>query len=299
MKSNKRILVIRLSALGDIIASFPTFAAIRQYYPQAEITLLTLSPFKPLVEGCPYFDKVWTINRWSWTQLPAWLSFAKDLRGRGFDCVYDIQRNDRTRILSLLAPSGLRKKWYDRKGGGFSYETDALVATDISRFPAVDLNWMSGDIARFDIPRPFVLIVPGSAPQHPQKRWPVAMYAELAQRIKELGYVPVLVGTQAEADVIGHIGGLAPYAVSLCGKTSIKDIAELARHAAAAIGNDTGPMHLISAAGCPVVSLFSGRSNPVQSAPRGKSVSVLREENIADIPVVAVFNAFRSLLSRD
>lgn len=299
MTSNKRILVIRLSALGDIIASFPTFAAIRKYYPQAEITLLTMASFASLVEGCPYFDKVWTISRWSWTQPLAWLSFAKDLRARGFDCVYDIQRNDRTRILALLAPARLRKKWYDRKGGGFSYAPDALVATDISRFPPADLGWMCGDISRFGLAQPFVLLVPGSAPQHPQKRWPAAMYAELAQRIVESGYVPVLLGAQAESDVLGQIAHMAPRAVNLCGKTSMKDIAGLARHAVAAVGNDTGPMHLVSAAGCPVVSLFSGSSNPAQSAPRGTSVSVLRAENIADIPVTAVFNAFQKLLPLD
>ncbi len=58
MTYKKRILVIRLSALGDIILSLPAFAAIRQYYPNSEITLLTTRAFAPLVEGCPYFDSI-------------------------------------------------------------------------------------------------------------------------------------------------------------------------------------------------------------------------------------------------
>jgi ADP-heptose:LPS heptosyltransferase len=296
MKLYKRILVIRLSAFGDIILSFPVFAALRRHYPDAEITLLTLRAFGTLVEGCPYVDHVWTIAPWSWKQPAAWLAFARELRARRFDCVYDIQRNDRTRILSLLAPASLRKKWYDRKGGGFAYDAGALVATDIGVFPPVGLEWMRSDIGRFGIREPFVLLVPGSAPQHPQKRWPAGQYAALARRMAEQGYTPVLVGAQAEADVLGEIARAAPAAVNLCGQTSMWDISALARGAAAAVGNDTGPMHLISIAGCPVVSLFSGASRPAQSAPRGRIVKVLQAQDIADVPFGEVFLAFRAVL---
>lgn len=288
MKLHKRILVIRLSAFGDIILSFPTFAALRRHYPEAEITLLTLRTFDGLVEGCPYFDHIWSIAPWSWKQPGAWLAFAKELRKRQFDCVYDLQRNDRTRILGLLAPAPLRKKWYDRKGGGFTYDAGDLVATDIGVFPRAELGWMEADTSRFNIQAPLILMVPGSAPQHPHKRWPAVQYADLAQRVSAAGYTPVLIGTQAEASVLKQIEQAVPKAVNLCGKTSIKDIAALAACAAAAIGNDTGPMHLISAAGCPVVSLFSEITNPEQSAPKGERVFILSAKDIADISIDAV-----------
>lgn len=297
MNPYKRILVIRLSALGDIILSFPTFAALRRYYPDAEITLLTLRQFGKLVDGCPYFDRVWTIGHWSWKQPGAWIDFAKDLRNYDFDCVYDLQRNDRTRILSFFAPRRLAKKWYDRKGGAFSYDAEALVATDTSVFAAPDLGWMCSDVSGFPVQSPFVILVPGSAPQHPGKRWPAEKYAELAQKILDAGCTPVLVGAAAETDALDHIAGAVPGIVNLCGKTSMQDIAGLARHAVSAVGNDTGPMHLISAAGCPVISLFSGVSNPEQSAPKGAGVLVLREENIADISVEDVFALFQEIMA--
>jgi ADP-heptose:LPS heptosyltransferase len=74
---------------------------------------------------------------------------------------------------------------------------------------------------------------------------------------------------------------------SLLGRTSLADLAVLARGAAGAIGNDSGPMHLIAAAGCPSVVLFSADSDPALCAPRGK-VAVIRRDDLATLPVAPV-----------
>jgi ADP-heptose:LPS heptosyltransferase len=79
----------------------------------------------------------------------------------------------------------------------------------------------------------------------------------------------------------------------LTGQTSLADIVALANGAAAAIGNDTGPMHMIAAAGCPSVVLFSAASDPTLSAPRGPAVSVLQREQLDDLPVDEVAAALR------
>ena len=59
----------------------------------------------------------------------------------------------------------------------------------------------------------------------------------------------------------------------------------MARRAVAAIGNDTGPMHLAAMIGCRSVVLFSATSNPARSAPRGANVTILQQDNLADLPV--------------
>ena len=76
------------------------------------------------------------------------------------------------------------------------------------------------------------------------------------------------------------------------------DIAALARQSLAAIGNDTGPMHLISAAGCPVVSLFGGTSHPDQSAPNGKNVTVLRAIPIEKLTIEDVWQGFAATIRK-
>jgi ADP-heptose:LPS heptosyltransferase len=241
---------------------------------------------------------VWVIGRWKWSEPAAWFGFRKTMKEKDFDAVYDIQRNDRTRVFYHLSPPRLKNSWL---GGARASEiyvhtkplpAGMLDTTQDEIFPIPDLSWMEADISRFNVSQPFVLFVPGSAPQHPGKRWPVAHYATLAQKLKGDGYTVVAIGSGAEADLIQELAALAPGIVNLCGKTSFMDIAALARKAAAAIGNDTGPMHLIAVVGCPVITLFSGLSDPQQSAPRGKSVTTLRGIPIETLEVEKVWGAF-------
>jgi len=67
----------------------------------------------------------------------------------------------------------------------------------------------------------------------------------------------------------------------------------LARNAAGAVGNDTGPTHMAAAADCPTVVLFSGASDPALTAPRGLSVEVLRQQNLANLSIESVAAALR------
>ena len=100
----------------------------------------------------------------------------------------------------------------------------------------------------------------------------------------------VLLGTDKEAEQLAAIRDASPQAVDLAGRTSPLDIIALARVALAAVGNDTGPMHLIAAAGCPSVVLFSAASDPALCAPRGR-VTVLRRDRLDEMPVDAVMAA--------
>lgn len=156
------------------------------------------------------------------------------------------------------------------------------------------MAWMGQETSLAIPPSPYALLVPGSAPQHPAKRWPVEHYIALAQRAVAHGIIPVALGTQAERPILDALKANVPQLIDLGGKTSFGDIAALARGAVAAVGNDTGPMHIIAVAGCPCVSLFSGTTNPAQSAPVG-TVAVLRAEHIADIAVDAVWENFQTI----
>lgn len=290
MSHAKRILVIRLSAFGDIIRSFSTLAAIRRHHHDAHITWMTTAPFARLLEGSGYVDAVWPVARMKWWQFAAVAAFKRQLAGGQFDLVYDLQRNDRTRLMRKLAPTALQMFWFaDNPPHG-----EALDTRDISVFPLPDIGWMGGDAARFNLRTPYVLLVPGSAPQHPLKRWPAASYAALAARLVASDVSPVLIGAAAEQAVIGEIARAVPQAVDLCGKTSFGDIAALARDAACTIGNDTGPMHIIALSGCPIVSLFSGETDPARCGPQGGNTTILRAALIADLTPDRVWEAYQA-----
>jgi ADP-heptose:LPS heptosyltransferase len=90
-----------------------------------------------------------------------------------------------------------------------------------------------------------------------------------------------------------------PKVINLCNQTSFAELAALGRGALAAVGNDTGPMHLIAATQCPSVVLFSAASNPAMCAPRGDKVQVLQRDPLAQLSVDEVFSVVKPWLRLD
>src|SRR5262249_20974082 len=160
-------------------------------------------------------------------------------------------------------------------------------------YPVSRVPWLpaSGSLPSLVAAKAFVMLIPGSSPRHPAKRWPAHRYGELAGRLKRAGYLPVLVGVHGEADISRAICDVCPEAVDLVGQTDVAALAALARGAALTVGNDTGATHVAAAGANPVVVLFSRASDPSLCAPRGKLVRVLMEPALADLPVETVFAA--------
>ncbi len=299
-----RILVIRLGALGDFVLSFGPFAAIRAHHPTAEITLLTTAPFADLARAAPWFDRVEVDARPTWHDLPGLLRLRRQLRG--FDFVYDLQTSGRSSRYFLLAGrppwSGVAPGCSHPQPGPARHamhtierQRDQLRRAGITDFPRPDLRFLTErpipDLPRpFTLPRPFALLVPGAAPHRPAKRWPAANYGALADILLARGTHPVVIGAAADT----QLAAACPAALDLTGHTTLPDIFALAAQADLAIGNDTGPMHLAAATGCPCIVLFSADSDPTLTAPRGPAgewPTVLRRPNLADLSVAEVVAA--------
>ena len=305
-----RILVIKLSALGDFVMSTGAFQAIRAHHPQAEIVLLTTPPFAALAEASGCFDQVWPDRRPKPFDVPGWLALARRLRRAGFARVYDLQRSQRSgwyfRLLGRPRPEwvgvvpGCSHRYRPPAGRALHImdrEAAQLAQAGIAAVPPADLSFLRAEAGRFALPEAFALLVPGGARHRTAKRWPAAHFAALARALAARGVTPVLLGTDLEAGALAEIAAACPQARDLCGRTGLDDIAVLARGALAAVGNDTGPLHLIAAAGCPVVALFSAGSDPAKVAPRGPSVAVLRRAALAELPLEAVLDALPPALS--
>lgn len=298
-----KILVIKLSALGDFLIALGAMAAIRAHHAEAHITLLTTEPFADMALRSGYFDAVEVTTRAKFYEIGAWLRLRRFLNG-GFDIVYDLQMNDRSAIYYRL----MRRKpqWSGAVlGASHNYALQnpawrqmhaferhkAMLAQLGMQVALPDIAWMKTDVSFLAPPAPYVLLIPGCAPRHPYKRWPAAKFAALALKLQHQGYHVALIGTAAEQEAIGKIKAIAPACHDLSGRTSLYDIAALAMGAAAAVGNDTGPSHLAALAGCPLVALFSGVTDPARSAPVGSDVTVIQSEDIADISVNDVLQA--------
>ena len=293
MPGHKRILVIKHGALGDFILATGPFKAIRDHHPRAHLTLMTSPAYAALGHACGWFDAVWEDARERPWDAAGWFGTVRRLRGGRFDRVYDLQNSDRTRVYFFLI--GRRPEWSGNapgcshphrgpeRGGMHTLDRQAaqLAIAGISRVPPPDLSWADADIGRFAQDGGFALVVPGGAEHRPDKRWPAARYVEIAHHLLAQGLRPVLIGGAAERSVLAEIAAAVPQALDLCERTSFAEIAALARGARIALGNDTGPIHLIAACGCPTVVLFSAASDPARTAPVGENVTVLRRPSLA------------------
>jgi ADP-heptose:LPS heptosyltransferase len=308
------ILVIKLSALGDFIQAFGAFARIRGAHPRARITLLTTPPFETLAAASPYFDAVETDGRPA--SLAGALALIARLRRRRPARVYDLQGNDRTNLLfqalrpypplwSGVAlgcglphanPGRMRMHTLERHAEQLAAAgiwPDAPVRPGTA--PAPDVGWLRALPGRLPAEvlaetRPLAVLVPGAAPRRPAKRWPTERFAELARRLDRKGFAVQLAGGAAEADIGAIIAAQAPGVANLIGRTDLPGLAALGAGAALAVGNDTGPMHLLTAAGAPAVALFSADSDPALCAPRGR-VAVLRRADLAHLSAETVLEA--------
>ena len=153
---------------------------------------------------------------------------------------------------------------------------EQLGIAGIENVPSPNLDWLHDNIDGMVPPGAFALIVPGGSAHRMEKRWPLEHFAHLARLLSSRGTLPVLIGAAAEASVLDEISRLAAGAISLGSRTSLGQIAALARRATCAVGNDTGPIHIAATVGCPTVALFGAGSDPIQYGPRGESVEILR-----------------------
>ena len=299
----QRILVIRLSALGDFVLSFGPFAAIRAAHPEAEITLLTTRPFAGLAKEAPWFDRVMIDPRPRWWQLMALWVLSRRLRG--FDFVYDLQTSGRSsryfRLAGMPKWSGIARGCSHRQSDParetmhtVERQRDQLRIAGITQFPRPDISWLTSLDLPDELPARFAMIVPGAAPTRPAKRWPVQNFAQIASLLVERGITPVIIGGRDEASLGTTIRQTCPRAIDFTGVTSIPQLFALAARAELAIGNDTGPMHIAASTGCRCIVLFSADSEPSMTAPRGPGGEwpiVLREAVLADLPVARVAEA--------
>ena len=308
MKPVAKVLVIKLSAVGDFVLAFPAFERIRKAHPDARITLLTTPPFGALALASPFFDRVETDGR---PRGPgAWLALISWLRRERYDRVYDLQINDRTNLIfQMLRPSppawsgvalgcALPHRNRDRmKMHSLERQAEQLrdagiwpdAPTAPLSAPAPDLSWVLGGTpapraVTGPAQRPLALLVPGSSACRPEKRWPVGRYADLAALLEAKDFDVLVIGGLQEAELAHVIQNRARRARDLTGRTDFAQIAALGARAAIAVGNDTGPTHLIAAAGAPTIALFSSASDPALCAPRGH-VTVLQAPDLAEMPV--------------
>lgn len=291
-----RILVIRTSALGDVVLTSPALRALAARFPEASVELLTARPYAPLFSGLPFVHRVWSEEPGEKTS-----SLVSRLLADGpIDRVVDLQNKVKTyALLRRLAPSeslrlikrrgleviaslaGKGEVWDDAPAAQAALDLLAAwgcapvglqpeVALDPSRRGEVDARLPAGA-------GPLVALAP--AARWELKRWPVARFAALGAALADRGARLLLVGGPGDEGVLAELREALPD-VPLCDTLGL-DVPGLAAALARAdllVTNDSGPSHLAQAVGTPVVAVFGPTSvrrwGPVPGAGTALSLPV-------------------------
>lgn len=295
------ILVIKLSALGDLFFALPAMQAIRRHHAADRLVLLTAARFQALMQESGLFEEVWSDPRPSWWSPLRLAALRRRLRARRFARVYDLQWSERSDLYLRLLGDGAGEKvgatpaadrpFPGRRDPRPIYERHAacLAAVGVETGRPPDLSFLDGDLSHLPVGEPFALLVPGSARHRPLKRWPAEHYGRLARALAARGIQPVVVAGPEEPEAIAEIRAAEPSAWHE--PLTYGEIAALGRRARFAVANDTGPGHLLALAGTPTLMLFGGDSDPVKQRPWGEASRTLRCVPLARLPVAQVLEA--------
>ncbi len=304
------ILIVKLSAIGDVIHTLPSLAALRRLYPDAHITWVIEEAAADIVKNHPYLNSVIVSRRKSWPNdflnnkfLKPFFnmhSLIKELRQHRYDLVIDFHGLFKSSIIVLLS-SGKRKLGYNslqELSGLFLNEkiTEDMNKHAVDRY--LDLPHYLGakiDKAEFVLPHNsdaeekvkilmnkynlddnnFIAINPIA--YWDTKLWNDDSFARLADLIKNNLKMKVVFTGSEKSSIEGITSKMKTKGINLGGQTTLLELAYLDKKARFVITTDSGPMHLAAAVGTPVVALF-GPTDPARTGPYGEGHTIVRAE---------------------
>lgn len=297
-KEPGKILVVKPSALGDIVHSLPFLRSVKKRFPRCLIHWVVARGLHEILEGHPLLDRLWVINKNEWKKLSRAKETARELRGlfsglraEGFDIAVDLQGLLRSGLIAMASGAGIRVGFNEAREGSTVFYTHRVrggedvhavlrylkIASflgceeDDVRFPFPPLPEIQPLLG--PLPREYAVVAPSAGKE--ANRWPARRFGELALR---LPVSTVVVSGKEDARVAQEVvESSRGKAVSLAGRTNLKELSALIKRAAFLVSNDTGPMHIAAAFGVPVFAVF-GPANPAKTGPFGEIHTVIRRE---------------------
>ncbi|MBL8038956.1 MAG: lipopolysaccharide heptosyltransferase II [Nitrospira sp.] len=293
-----RILLIKPSSLGDIVHTFPVVSAMKAQWPGAHLTWVVKRQWAELVRRAEGVDRVWPMDM----TVSGWLREGLALRAERFDLAIDLQGLFRSGVLAWFSGAPIRVGFANGREGSPWFYTDRVPVAN-SDVHAVDrylslvdalgvrcpekrrfqFTFQDEDVATvraicrrhgFPVDRPWIAMNIGA--RWPTKRWPLTAFAAVLDQLHESYREPVvIIGSSEERLYANQLRTLtaSPF-IDLCGEIPLGCLPALLSTASAMITNDSGPMHVASALGVPVVAMF-GPTSAVRTGPYGDGHSVL------------------------
>lgn len=297
MQTPGRILVIRLSSVGDVVLATPIAGVLKHLYPKAHITWLVDADYVDLVRNNPDIDRVVGFDYMGKHRGPSGIRvLAEQLRP--VDLLIDLQHKVRSVMVSVYLRPAQRKVWIKRcsvKSLKVLFGKSMILRGphQVKRY----LSVLEVDTEKIDVPLPFlragdehrqevirllearpgaaslVALIPGG--RHATKRWPLEYMTRLADIIQAQGHDVIILGSSEETSLIRAVASGMKKAPRLAhGGSSLGVLAGLISSCRVVVSPDSGPAHMAAALKVPVVTLF-GPTSPERWAPLGQESRVL------------------------
>lgn len=316
MQRNKveKILITRLSAIGDVIHALPTAYALRKKYPTAQIDWLVEKKAYPLVKLNPYLDNVILLPRKKWQEMlssdflavvKSFFAFFKKQKKKQYDINLDLHGLFKSGLSSFLIKPGLRIGPADgRELSTFFYQAKIEIpdktmhkiernmhlasALDVSteeinyglKMTPVIKSRVSRlfELEKIETTKKVIIINPFTTWE--SKNWFLERYFKLANNLIKAGHFVIFTGAPGDKEAIDNFEAEKEESWSnLAGKTGLAELTEIYNRADLYIGGDTGPTHLAAAVELPVVALM-GPTNPDTHGPYGEGHTVIQDNSL-------------------
>jgi heptosyltransferase I len=285
----RKILIVKPSALGDIVHTLPVLRLLRRRFPRAQIFWLVAGAFAGLIEHHPDLDGLIRFDRGGDSPAMAFMSLLRELGEMSFDLTIDLQGLARSAMITYATGAPVRVGFsyarelaplaYTHRVGSRGVDRHAIdryldVCEELGcgrgpvEFPfVINPSQVQQQIPTRD---PLAVLLPGT--NWATKKWPIGHYAKLCELIgRELSMRVAIAGAK---DVI-ELADRVPGAINLANRTSLPQLVALLERADVVVANDSGPMHIAAALGRPLVTIF-GPTNPVRTGPYQRMDTVVR-----------------------
>ena len=301
----RNMLVIKQSALGDVILSVPSLRALRSAYPRAKIQVLVGVQSRAVLDNCPYIDdRIVCDLKGRDRGLAGIIRLSAILRKECFDTAIDLQNNKKSHLLAYLSLATLR---YGYDNGKLSFLLNRRIQDDAPYLDPVEHQFRTLRLAGIKAADKSLALWPSEHDEEEarkflaenwvkpsqtlvginvrasvrwtSKNWPSGYIVELCDRLaREFNARTVLTGTGADAAYAGAIARAAKSKpIVAAGRTSIMGLASLMKHFAVYVTPDSAPMHIAAGMGTPCIALF-GPTDPARHLPPSSGCIVLCKE---------------------
>ncbi len=300
----RKILVIRMSAIGDVVLTLPVIDALEDAFPEAEIHYLIKKEFAELVEGRRTPGEVIPFDRRD--GLPGLLELVRLVRGERYDLLVDLHANLRSTAVRMLGGAWMKRAYRKRSlermllknlrlnllSGAppvmdryFTALEDFGLSRD-GRRPALELSDAHRETAARAIEGlpsgGLICLAPGAA--HATKRWPEERFFEAAAALAGEGDAVALLGGGSEravtARVAGMLSGRGIAHVDLAGRLAIMESAAVIERSSVLLTNDSGLMHLADALSKPLAAIFGPTTKELGFTPAGPLAMVVERAGL-------------------